>query len=73
VGKVERLVVGINGPSGAIYGIRLLEVLREVANIETHLVISNSNSAKQNIALETDHTVEYICGLPEVVKSSESL
>jgi flavin prenyltransferase len=61
VGKTERLVVGITGASGAIYGIRLLEVMREVANIETHLVISNS--AKQTIALETDRTFESVTGL----------
>ncbi len=59
--KKERLVVGITGASGVIYGIRLLEVLREVAEIETHLVISNS--AKQTIALETGHTVDYVEGL----------
>ncbi len=54
-------MVGITGASGVIYGIRLLEVVREVADIETHLVISNS--AKQTIALETDHTVDYVEGL----------
>lgn len=56
--KTERLVVGISGASGVIYGIRLLEALREVANIETHLVISNS--AKQTVALETGFNVEYV-------------
>lgn len=56
--KKERLVVGISGASGVIYGIRLLEVLRGVENIETHLVISNS--AKQTISLETDFAVEQV-------------
>ena len=56
--KIERLVVGISGASGVIYGIRLLQVLRDVENIETHLVISNS--AKQTVALETDFDVEYV-------------
>ncbi len=56
--KKERLVVGISGASGVIYGIRLLEVVREVEGIETHLVISRA--AKQTISLETDHTVEYV-------------
>ncbi len=56
--KSERLVVGVSGASGVIYSIRLLQVLRDVGNIETHLVISNS--AKQTVALETDYTVEYV-------------
>jgi 4-hydroxy-3-polyprenylbenzoate decarboxylase len=50
-----RLVVGISGSSGAIYGIRLLEVLRRVPDLETHLVISRA--AKRTIVDETDHTV----------------
>ncbi len=47
-----RLVVGMSGASGAIYGIRLLEVLRELPAVEVHLVVSPA--AKQTIALETD-------------------
>jgi 4-hydroxy-3-polyprenylbenzoate decarboxylase len=36
-----RLIVGISGSSGVIYGIRLLEVLHGVADVETHLILSN--------------------------------
>jgi 4-hydroxy-3-polyprenylbenzoate decarboxylase len=38
----KRLVVGITGASGAIYGVRLLQVMRQVPGWETHLVISAS-------------------------------
>lgn len=46
-----RLVVGISGASGAIYGARLLELLRPLP-VETHLVMSRS--AEVTLALETD-------------------
>lgn len=52
------LIVGITGASGVIYGIRLLEVLSEITNVETHLVISEA--AETTIKQETDHTPEDI-------------
>jgi len=52
---IQRLVVGISGASGSIYGIRLLEVLREVPGLETHLVISRA--AKRTLVDETEYTV----------------
>ena len=48
----RRLIVGMSGSSGAIYGIRMLEFLREIPDIETHLIMSGS--AKLNVRLETD-------------------
>lgn len=51
-----RLVVGISGSSGSIYGIRLLEVLRGVSDLETHLIISAA--AKRTLLEETDYTVK---------------
>ena len=51
-----RLVVGISGSSGSIYGIRLLEVLRGVPDLETHLIISAA--AKRTILEETDYTIK---------------
>jgi 4-hydroxy-3-polyprenylbenzoate decarboxylase len=47
-----RLIVGMSGSSGAIYGIRALQVLRELPDVEVHLVVSPA--ARQTIALETD-------------------
>lgn len=52
---MKRIIVGITGATGVIYGIRLLKVLREMP-VETHAVISDA--AKQNIMIETDYTVE---------------
>jgi 4-hydroxy-3-polyprenylbenzoate decarboxylase len=61
----KRLIVGISGASGVIYGIRLLEVLREVDGIETHLIISSA--AKRTALLETDYTLDQIQGLADKV------
>lgn len=61
----RRLVVGISGASGVIYGIRLLEVLRDLDEIETHLVMSAA--ARQTIALETDWAVRDVDALADVV------
>jgi flavin prenyltransferase len=61
---MKRLVVGLSGASGVIYGIRLLEVLRGLPDIETHLVMSNA--ARQTVLLETDYAVEQVESLATV-------
>jgi len=48
---IPRLIVGISGASGVIYGARLLDLLRPLA-VETHLVITRA--AEVTLALETD-------------------
>ena len=55
-----RLVVGITGSTGVIYGIRMLEVLKKL-NVETHLVMSEW--AIKCIGMETNHTVDYVKSL----------
>ena len=52
---MNRLVVGISGATGVIYGIRLLQVLRDVADVETHLVISTPG--KRTLVEETEYSV----------------
>jgi 4-hydroxy-3-polyprenylbenzoate decarboxylase len=49
-----RLVVGITGASGAVYGVRLLEALRDL-KIESHLVMTRA--AEMTLAYETDYTL----------------
>lgn len=48
----KKLIVGIGGASGVVYGIRLLEVLKGAEDVETHLVMSRT--ARMNIKVETD-------------------
>lgn len=50
----KRIIIGISGASGAIYGIEMLKALRE-AGVETHLVISKNGQI--TIAYETDYSV----------------
>jgi len=59
----RRLIIGISGASGTIYGIRMLELLRDT-DIETHLVISRS--AEMTLAYETDLTTKDIRALASV-------
>jgi 4-hydroxy-3-polyprenylbenzoate decarboxylase len=59
----RRLVVGISGASGTIYGIRMLELLRD-SGIETHLVMSKS--AELTLAYETDYKPKDVRALASV-------
>ncbi len=67
----ERIVIAITGASGVIYGIRALQILREMPNIETHLVMSAA--AKQTIAAETDWTIKQVEELAHVVHDDRQI
>jgi 4-hydroxy-3-polyprenylbenzoate decarboxylase len=60
---MKRLIIGLTGASGVIYGIRALELLRET-NVETHLVLSPA--ARVTIAQETDWKVSDVEALATV-------
>jgi len=62
--KKQRLVIGISGASGVILGVRALEVLRQIKEVETHLVISPA--AKLTITQETDWAIQDVLALADV-------
>ncbi len=66
----QRLIVGISGASGVIYGVRLLEVLRELP-VETHLVMSRA--AEVTLAYEMKRKVAEVEALADVVHASPDI
>src|SRR3546814_10321533 len=61
--SAPRLVVGISGASGAVYGIRMLQALRALG-VESHLVLSKA--AEMTVAYETDWKVADVKALADV-------
>lgn len=68
---VRRIVVGISGSSSPIYGIRMLEVLRGLGDVEVHLVLTDA--AERTIAIETDSTPEKVRSLAHVVYANDDM
>lgn len=66
-----RLVIGISGSTGSIYGIRLLQVLRGAPDVETHLVITNP--AKRTILQETEFTIPEVEALADHVYDNKDI
>ncbi len=65
-----RLIIGITGSTGVIYGIRMLEVLKKLG-IETHLIMSDW--AIKCIGMETTHSVEYVKSLATVTSDEKNM
>ncbi len=68
---MKRLVIGISGASGAIYGVRLLQILRTVPTVETHLVLSSA--AKRTIGMETNYSVEQVEALADRIHRTSDI
>ncbi|MFP3014632.1 MAG: UbiX family flavin prenyltransferase [Arsenophonus sp.] len=68
---MQRIIIGLTGASGAIYGIRLLEVLSSVGYIETHLIVSSA--AKQTLSLETTYSLRDVQAMASVVYDNRDI
>jgi flavin prenyltransferase len=63
--KKKRLIVGISGATGAIYGVRILEILAKIDDIETHLVLTKAG--RMTIQVETPHSAKDVEAMADVV------
>jgi 4-hydroxy-3-polyprenylbenzoate decarboxylase len=66
----KRLIVGIAGASGVIYGVRMLEILKN-RGIETHLIISDAG--KLNIRIETDYEVDDVLAMADFTYTNKDI
>jgi 4-hydroxy-3-polyprenylbenzoate decarboxylase len=69
-GRRKRLIIGISGASGAIYGVRLLQILRRL-DVETHLIMSRA--ALLALVLETDFRRADVEALAAVVHTNSDI
>ena len=68
---MKRYVVGITGSTGSVYGIRLLQQLREVEEAEVHLILSGP--AKRTLVEETDWALKDVEALAHVVHDDKDI
>lgn len=61
----RKLIIGVSGATGAIYGVRMLQILSKIEDIETHLVLSKAG--KMTIQVETPFSVKDVEALADVV------
>ena len=66
-----RLIVAITGASGVVYGVRVLELLRELPDVETHLVVSAAGAA--TIHQEYDGDLSEVLALATVVHKASAI
>lgn len=61
---MKKIIIGIGGASGVVYGVRLLEKLRAIDDVETHLIMSPIG--QMNLGLETDLKISDVQALADV-------
>lgn len=69
--ETERLIVGISGASAPIYGIRTLELLKNVPDVETHLVYTRA--AVKTIEIETSLSISDVRDLADICYEPEDI
>jgi flavin prenyltransferase len=62
---MKRLVIGISGATGAIYGIRALEITKKMADVETHFVLTEAGAL--TVRQETNYQIDEVKGLADCV------
>lgn len=65
------IVIGVTGATGTIYAIKLLEALKDMKNINTHLIMSAW--AIKNLEIETDYSLDYVESLATIVYDNQNL
>jgi len=68
---MKRIIIGITGASGAIYGIRMLEMLREVSGVESHVIVSSAG--QMNIAHELGMDAKSVAALADVAYKEKEI
>ena len=68
---MKRLIVAITGASGVIYGIRALEILRTIKDVESHVILSPA--AARTMAEETDYEIETVRQLADVLYNHKDI
>lgn len=65
------IVIGVTGATGTIYAVKLLETLKKIEDINTHLILSDW--AIKNLEIETKYNIDYLKGLADYVYDNENL
>lgn len=68
---MKRLIVAITGASGVIYGIRALEILRTIKDVESHVILSPA--AARTMAEETDYEIDTVRQLADVLYNHKDI